>query len=211
MATDAAWGDRDDEWTERIAAAHPLQTGDAETYAIAMRMVGNRHSKAALVALVNWLLMDKRDRATGPQKWVGPRSSLLRGPNRSGNPCLPPTSLSGTPHEYNVRHAYTQRVKRTRSCCASREWKWRRPLRCDRKVRDRGVACRAIDTDCAGLLVIGHREVRVRMTLSNHIQYGVIVPAIGGAAFHLIKLLARQRRHAVLAVMGALVAPDPRL
>jgi hypothetical protein len=54
--TGTAWGDKDDEWTERINAAHPLKTGDNETYGIAMRMVGNRHSKGALVELVNWLL-----------------------------------------------------------------------------------------------------------------------------------------------------------
>lgn len=48
--------DRDDEWTQRIADAHPLNTGDHDTYAIAMQMVGNRHSKGALVELVNWLL-----------------------------------------------------------------------------------------------------------------------------------------------------------
>jgi len=50
------WGDKDDEWSARIAAAHPLQTGDAATYGVAMEMVGNRHSKGALVELVNWLL-----------------------------------------------------------------------------------------------------------------------------------------------------------
>jgi hypothetical protein len=46
-----------DEWSERIAAVHPTLTGDHATYAKAMEMVGNRHSKGALVELVNWLLL----------------------------------------------------------------------------------------------------------------------------------------------------------
>lgn len=50
------WGDKQDQWSDRIAAAHPMETGDNDTYAIAMLMVGNRHSKAAIVELVNWLL-----------------------------------------------------------------------------------------------------------------------------------------------------------
>lgn len=52
----AAWGDKPDQWSDRIAAAHPMETGDHDTYGRAMEMVGNRHSKAALVELVNWLL-----------------------------------------------------------------------------------------------------------------------------------------------------------
>jgi hypothetical protein len=55
-AENGGWGDRDDEWSARIAVAHPLRTGDDATYGVAMRMVGNRHSKGALVELVNWLL-----------------------------------------------------------------------------------------------------------------------------------------------------------
>lgn len=52
----APWGDKDDEWTARIDAAHPVLTGDSATYDLAMQMVGHRHSKGALVKLVNWLL-----------------------------------------------------------------------------------------------------------------------------------------------------------
>jgi hypothetical protein len=51
------WEDAKDEWTERIRAAHPSRSGSHDTYATAMRMVGNRHSKGELVALVNWLLL----------------------------------------------------------------------------------------------------------------------------------------------------------
>lgn len=48
--------DQPDQWTDEIAESHPLKTGDHETYATAMEMVGNRHGKFELVALVNWLL-----------------------------------------------------------------------------------------------------------------------------------------------------------
>ena len=50
------WDDADDEWSDRIKAAHPTRNGSHETYATAMRMVGARRSKGALVELVNWLL-----------------------------------------------------------------------------------------------------------------------------------------------------------
>ena len=50
------WADRPDEWTAQIKAAHPMNTGKHEIYATAMKMVGNRRGKFALVALVNWLL-----------------------------------------------------------------------------------------------------------------------------------------------------------
>lgn len=56
MEAPSVWRDQDDEWSARINAAHPLQTGDHDSYATAMRMVGNRHSKASLVELVHWLL-----------------------------------------------------------------------------------------------------------------------------------------------------------
>lgn len=42
---------------EKIRAAFPTRSGDHETYAEAMRMVGAKHSKQALIELVNWLLM----------------------------------------------------------------------------------------------------------------------------------------------------------
>lgn len=40
-----------------IKAAHPMRTGDHATYAEAMRLVGAKYSKRALVDLVNWLLV----------------------------------------------------------------------------------------------------------------------------------------------------------
>jgi hypothetical protein len=53
------WEDVDDEWTEAIKASHPTRGGSHEDYATAMRMVGHRHSKGQLVALVCWLLSRK--------------------------------------------------------------------------------------------------------------------------------------------------------
>jgi hypothetical protein len=51
--------DKRDRWTPMIEASHPLEVGtkDAhDAYATAMEMVGNRHSKGALVDLVCWLV-----------------------------------------------------------------------------------------------------------------------------------------------------------
>ncbi len=51
------WEDRLDQYSEAILAAHPtFGNGTADRYFRAMEMVGNRHSKAAIVDLVNWLL-----------------------------------------------------------------------------------------------------------------------------------------------------------
>lgn len=62
----ADWMDRDDELTPAIDAAHPMTTGDHDTYAKAMKLVGNRHSKYALVRLVNYLLADKKRLSQNP-------------------------------------------------------------------------------------------------------------------------------------------------
>ena len=43
--------------TDAIKAAFPTRSGRHDTYREAMRLVGDRHSKGALVALVNWLLI----------------------------------------------------------------------------------------------------------------------------------------------------------
>lgn len=50
------WNDRDDQWTEEIKASHPVKTKAYHHYDTAMKMVGARHSKGALVDLVCWLL-----------------------------------------------------------------------------------------------------------------------------------------------------------
>ena len=51
------WSDTPDEWSKDIKAAFPTRSGSHEHYATAMQLVGNRHSKGELVALVNWLLV----------------------------------------------------------------------------------------------------------------------------------------------------------
>lgn len=54
------WKDTEDDLTEEINAAHPEHTGDHDLYSEAMRLVGNRHSKYALVELVNYLLSENK-------------------------------------------------------------------------------------------------------------------------------------------------------
>lgn len=49
-----------DEWSEAINKAFPTNSNSHDTYATTMKMVGNRHNKGAIVALVNWLLMEKK-------------------------------------------------------------------------------------------------------------------------------------------------------
>ena len=62
--------DRRDRWTPMIEASHPTKTGAHDAYTTAMEMVGNRHSKGALVDLVCWLVQrvddaEQRARARG--------------------------------------------------------------------------------------------------------------------------------------------------
>ena len=51
------WGDKEDDMTEAIEASHPVRSGRYKTYERALDLVSNRHSKSALVALVNHLLI----------------------------------------------------------------------------------------------------------------------------------------------------------
>jgi hypothetical protein len=62
-----SWEDRPDEWTDAVKAAHPTRSGSHDEYGVAMQMVGNRHGKYELVALVNWLLVliDRGERLPG--------------------------------------------------------------------------------------------------------------------------------------------------
>jgi hypothetical protein len=78
MTTD----DVDDEYTERIDAASPTRSGSHKQYAIAMQMVGNRHSKGALVGLINWLLVERPVLPTGS---VSPQFSNLRQCEKCGH------------------------------------------------------------------------------------------------------------------------------
>jgi hypothetical protein len=53
------WQDSPTEHDDAISAAFPTRSGSHVQYAQAMEMVGTRHSKGALVALVNWLLVER--------------------------------------------------------------------------------------------------------------------------------------------------------
>ena len=57
ILADVHWDDIEDEWADQIREAFPTRSGSHDHYAEAMRMVGHRHSKGELVALVNWLLV----------------------------------------------------------------------------------------------------------------------------------------------------------
>lgn len=54
----APWEDRPLPEDKAIYDAFPTRSGSHEAYVEAMRLVGARHSKGALVALVNWLLVE---------------------------------------------------------------------------------------------------------------------------------------------------------
>ena len=58
------WEDGPQPEDEAIHAAHPTRSGNHEAYAEAMRLVGSRHSKGSLIALVTWLLL------RGSDAWV---------------------------------------------------------------------------------------------------------------------------------------------
>lgn len=60
-ALNGPWSDTPDEHTPAITAAFPTRSGSHAEFAQAMQMVGNRQSKGALVALVNWLLVREVD------------------------------------------------------------------------------------------------------------------------------------------------------
>ena len=79
---EAKWEDTDDEWTAAINAAHPNRSGAHENYAIAMKMVGHRHSKNALVALVCWLLVERK--VTAPSCTC---ASIMADPTRHFRGC----------------------------------------------------------------------------------------------------------------------------
>jgi len=54
---------REDEYTQKISKAHPLETGDHVTYSKAVELVSNRHDKYDLVDLVNCILQEKATQA----------------------------------------------------------------------------------------------------------------------------------------------------
>lgn len=65
-----AWADSALPEDEQIAAAHPTRTGRHDLYAEAMRMVGAKRSKGALVDLVNWLLSDRGNHAATEKRTI---------------------------------------------------------------------------------------------------------------------------------------------
>lgn len=61
-------GDRPLPEDESIKATHPIRSGRYDLHRTAMRLVGARHSKHALVELVNWLLHRIEQVATRHQR-----------------------------------------------------------------------------------------------------------------------------------------------
>ena len=54
------WGDKEDDLTEAINDAHCCETGEYAVWDEAMRLVSNRYSKASLVDLVGYLLLQNK-------------------------------------------------------------------------------------------------------------------------------------------------------
>lgn len=72
LASVTVAADKRDDVSEKIDADHPLQSGDWSFYNEAVELVSNRHSKYALVDLVNHLLLEGRrkesaDRTHSPE------------------------------------------------------------------------------------------------------------------------------------------------
>ena len=69
------WVDTRDEWSARVNDAHPARSGSHDEYGTAMQMISHRHSKQALVDLVNWLLVElKNAGAPVPVSATSPRT-----------------------------------------------------------------------------------------------------------------------------------------
>lgn len=75
--------DPDASYKDIIQANHPTVTGDHETYSDAMRLVGQRHSKYALIDLVNWLLVRLKNRDWEDKRWqlieTAPKAGIFLG------------------------------------------------------------------------------------------------------------------------------------
>jgi len=68
--TESDWDDYPLPEDKEIEAAHPLHTGRHDLYAEAMRLVGAKRSKGALVELVNWLLYKNVRRDNNDQEYL---------------------------------------------------------------------------------------------------------------------------------------------
>jgi hypothetical protein len=95
------WTDRKDEWTDAIKAAHPARSESHDEYATAMQMVGHRHSKGELVALVNWLLVKNRSLVDD----IAEPFEVEQRCADCGTPMLPPVSLWRCEHEPSTHTA----------------------------------------------------------------------------------------------------------
>ncbi len=61
-ALQGPWTDEPDDLTDAVMASHPFkERGDYKTYCRALELVSNRHSKGALVSLVNYLLRQSQE------------------------------------------------------------------------------------------------------------------------------------------------------
>lgn len=65
------WTDTPDKWTDAIQEAFPTRSSSHDEYQDAQTMVGNRHAKGELVALVNWLLVSWKRAEAGSRAWRG--------------------------------------------------------------------------------------------------------------------------------------------
>jgi hypothetical protein len=63
------WADKDDKWTKEVEDAFPTRSGSHKEYQTAMEMIHARHSKGAIVALINWLLLRINLAETKAQKF----------------------------------------------------------------------------------------------------------------------------------------------
>ena len=87
-----AWADRTDEHTAAIEAAFPTSSGSHDEYAIAVQMVGHRHSKRELVALVNWLLVERKAAQATAGRLLSEDTAVRR-------------ALNASPHETTLQAA----------------------------------------------------------------------------------------------------------
>jgi len=80
--------DKKDDYTKFTQELFPTRTGRHDLYARAMQLVGNRHSKAGLVALVNALLAERAPKSIesvleAAVNWVRLHVSGIGAPNEA--------------------------------------------------------------------------------------------------------------------------------
>lgn len=68
VAEGSAWSDQPLPEDEAIQAAFPTRSGEHGAYAEALRLVGARRSKSALVELVTWLLVERKRARRGVEE-----------------------------------------------------------------------------------------------------------------------------------------------